>query len=146
MTEWDPLQMGTRHCWEPGTIPSTDGNHVQLGTMYSWGPCRIGDHLRVKRNVIKVLGERETTFYLLSLLWDCFHRKNLGFISFVYFEIYYNCGNSCVSVQDWMSLVGYDHPELFHVLPCAFNLQDHPVLGTSCPGPAMINHHHGQII
>ena len=29
--------------------------------------------------------------------------------------------------QDWLTLLGWERPELFHLLPCTFNVQTHEV-------------------
>jgi lipopolysaccharide biosynthesis glycosyltransferase len=48
-----------------------------------------------------------------------------------------------VGDQDWMTLMGFEHPELIRILPCEFNLQVHPLQGITCQQPPKIGHKHG---
>jgi lipopolysaccharide biosynthesis glycosyltransferase len=48
-----------------------------------------------------------------------------------------------VGDQDWLTLMGFEHPELIRILPCEFNLQVHPLQGITCQQPPKIKHHHG---
>ena len=36
-----------------------------------------------------------------------------------------------VGDQDWLTLLGWDRPEMFHVLPCHYNVQTHEGYKTS---------------
>jgi hypothetical protein len=48
-----------------------------------------------------------------------------------------------VGDQDWLTLMGYEHPELIRILPCEFNRQVHSVQGITCQQPPKISHTHG---
>ena len=50
-----------------------------------------------------------------------------------------------VGDQDWMTLMGFEHPDLIRVLACEFNLQVHPLQGITCEKEAKLKHHHGVI-
>ena len=50
-----------------------------------------------------------------------------------------------VGDQDWMTLMGFEHPDLIRVLACEFNLQVHPLEGITCEKEAKLKHHHGVI-
>jgi hypothetical protein len=44
-----------------------------------------------------------------------------------------------------MTLLAYEHGDMFRMLACSFNLQIHPVWGPKCEEKPRIIHHHGNI-
>jgi hypothetical protein len=41
--------------------------------------------------------------------------------------------------------MGFEHPDMIRILACSFNLQVHPLEGTTCMQEAKIKHVHGLI-
>ena len=55
-------------------------------------------------------------------------------------------GYRSVLLQDWLTLLSFEHPDWFQLLPCSFNVQLHPKDGRStCSLTHKIAHFHGSI-
>ena len=85
----------------------------------------------IERKIILVVGYcKLLSFSLLCLsFFQIFKSEMQGHnplsLSSIYLSIYNICiyPRATLAEQDWMTNLGYSHPELIHILPCQFNAQ-----------------------